>query len=240
VRQNRPLFCTSLTLHRIPNASGRPRYILAAPIPPNLARTEPSLSCYRILPSAHEHVSTILSSLCTDLRTPEDRRARRSVSVGQEPGWIPQAVFHLSGDLQNARSNSLISILLTRTTRYTSRTAAEEVTSSHSFLHIYDATHLPQTFDALLRDHVQQRRLRKVHADIGEEVPAMLGACTMAGVRNWVENNAREAKDAGGDEERWIVMKMMDQLQGLLWGVWLGMENGVEVDGVENGGCWPS
>jgi hypothetical protein len=134
----------------------------------------------------------------------------------------------------------LISILLTRITRYTSRAAAEEVTSAHSFLHIYDATHLPQTFDTLLKDHIQQRRLRRVHADVEEELPAMLEACAMVGVRSWVGNDADGAKDAGEDQGRWIVVKMMDQLEGLLWGVWLGMENGVEADGVEDGGCWPS
>lgn len=68
----------------------------------------------------------------------------------------------------------------------------------------------------------------------------MLEACAMAGVRCWVEKNAGGGEDAGGNEGRWIVVKMMDQLEGLLWGVWLEMENGVEAEGVDDGGCWPS
>jgi hypothetical protein len=52
----------------------------------------------------------------------------------------------------------------------------------------------------------------KVDAEVGVEVPSMLEACDMAAVGSWVK----------GDECEWerrIRVKVMDQLEVVLWGL---------------------
>ncbi|KAF1847360.1 uncharacterized protein K460DRAFT_57266 [Cucurbitaria berberidis CBS 394.84] len=195
-----------------------------------------SLTCYEVTNTGQNSILTTLKSLCDDLRDPSDRRARTTISVLHEGGWMPRAIFHISGDFQNAHSNSLLSILLIKSSTRSDPDGEQGSTSSHSWLHIYDAVHLAQSFAAMLKVYAYQRSLRRLEldAEANEDMLGMLEGCAMVGVRYWVEGG--QATEQGQCK---IIAKMMKQLEGLLWGIWLEADDS-RGDARRGGGCVPS
>ena len=137
--------------------------------------------------------------------------------------------IHVKGDFGTGDSGGLGSILLTKT----GTDGEDVVVGSHAFLHVYDAVHLPQGVEAVLGEYVQQRRLSEVGVKVAEEVPAILEACAMAAIVDWANGGS------GMGEEGWVGGKMMERLEGLLWGVWLDVEDEWREEDI-GGGCWPS
>jgi hypothetical protein len=76
--------------------------------------------------------------------------------------------------------------------------------------------------------------VKRVEVDVGSDGLGMVEACDMAVVKTWVEGRVD-----GGDG---VEMKMVEQLEELLWGIWL--EGGEAWDGKgeaqKRSGCVPS
>jgi hypothetical protein len=163
-----------------------------------------------------------MHSLCTDLRLQPDRLARRRIPAVHDRGWVPSAVFHLSGDFQtnDGYSKNLISVLLTRKCVRTNSEGEESVLGMHCFLHVCDGECLAQGFDEVLHEYEASMWLRRADATVSAEVPTMLEVCTAAAVGSWGDGEAEVG------EEDWIGVKIMDQLEGILWGLWLAMDCG--------------
>jgi hypothetical protein len=159
---------------------------------------EAHLAVYTIPLASTPQILSLLASLTTSLRTPTDRATHPAVV---EHGWLPRA------------SNSLISVFLTKEEKRRSRQGGEQTTlGSHRFVHVFDAKHLAQGFDAVLKDLCYRGLVRRVGVDGSGEEVSMMEACAMTVVRSWVEGRSGDGA---------VEKKMVEQLEGLLWGVWL-------------------
>ena len=144
--KRRHCHCTYTPIHGSSPAVSRPSVPTYRPAPPtqhgeplqNAAAKSTSLHCSDVTnsDSTQSLLLATLKSLCNALRDPSDRLARRAVSVldDNESGWIPCAVFHVSGDFQNVHSNSVVSVLLAKpaTRTFLNRTGEEERTGEDS------------------------------------------------------------------------------------------------------------
>ncbi|KAH4117995.1 hypothetical protein HBH47_144810 [Parastagonospora nodorum] len=195
--------------------------------PPLHTSTHPMLTTCLVLLHDARPLYSLLHSLCTDLRPPSDRRRMPGIN---DDGWHPAAVFHLYGNF--GTSNNLLCVLLTK-----ELVQGEGVLGMHCFLHAFEAGHSAQGFVGTLGEREEARWVvrvdggmrsvdRKVSLDEGvsEEVVVMLEFCAAAALEGYLD---------GGDDvgiEGWIEGRMMEQLEGVLWGFWLGMDEGVEED----------
>jgi hypothetical protein len=188
---------------------------------------EAHLAVYTIPLASTPQILSLPTSLTTSPRTPTDRATHPALV---EHGWLPRALFHTSGDFQNDFSNSLISVFLTNSETKRSREGGEETTlGSHRFVHVFDAKHLAQGFDAVLKDLCYKGLASRVEVDVSGEEVSMMEACAITVVQSWVKRRSEE----GGVET-----KMVEQLEGLLWGVWL--EGWGEKEKRMGSGCVPS
>ncbi|KAH7067744.1 hypothetical protein FB567DRAFT_555576 [Paraphoma chrysanthemicola] len=201
-------------------------------------RTPPaSLSCYRVAPTGKAVMRDLLHALCTNLRTSADRAARPNMIPATNEDWVPAAVFHLKADFQIVCSDGLISVLLTRTTSHIAADGEIVTLGAHTFLHVFDARHLPQSFKAVVGAYTRRGKLVRMDVDCGDDVLRMLEAC--AGVA--IQGRGAGIVESGGEGGE-IGVGVMEELEGVLWGLWLEAVMGTEEQEGEfgRGKCWPS
>jgi len=134
--------------------------------------------------------------------------------------WRPAAVFHLHGNF--GTSSDLVSVLLTK-----ELVQGEEVLGMHCFLHAFEAGHLVGRFGGVLGEWEGREwvlRVERREGGVTAEEVVMLEFCAGVALRGC----AGDYDDDVG-VEGWVGGRMMEQLEGVLWGVWLGMDKVEEV-----------
>lgn len=125
--------------------------------------------------------------------------------------WRPAAVFRLRGNF--GTSNDLVSVLLMK-----ELVQDEEVLGMHCILHAFEAGYLAKRFGGVLEEWVGGEWVRRVNEEVSGEVGVMLEFCAAAALRG-----CGDGDDDVGVEER-VEGRMVEQLGGVLWGIWLEME----------------
>jgi hypothetical protein len=92
----------------------------------------------------------------------------------------------------------------------------------HCCLHVFDARHLAQSFSNLVKEWEGKQWVYKACVAVELGTTAILETCAAATVGSWVDGESEAGKDV------WIGVRMTAQLDGVLLGVWLGMEERVE------------
>lgn len=147
-----------------------------------------------------------------------------------DPAWIPTAMFHLTGNFDTSFSSALCSVLLTRTTRTSDGSGLEDVLGQHGFVHVFESEHLAQSFGEMFEEWEGKGWVRAMDVHVESGVEEVLEACAVGAVGSWVDGNA------GDGGEGWIGARMMERAEVVFWGMWLGVNEGLERE--VDGGKW--